>query len=242
MEHLLADEEQIVTLDFCDIFNENNTEMHQIDESELPEEVLQDILMNENTILDEVEAKPLNTVTEQKYEGRSTPDMKNQNRFKNVTKTDVDDIATKSCKKKTHKQTACGVKIFRGKGKVYLKIDKLSIKASNNFSFCYLPNFTIKTHYSKVIKIVSEWLHWTGLDVKFEEMSKETLANTLREFYPSASQSPTAGQPEGKPYAKQSLINIRSAISKHLQLPPHNKPWDLMNDKEFLLANCVFKG
>ena len=73
-------------------------------------------------------------------------------------------------------------------------------------------------------------------------MSKETLAETLRQFYPSARQAPAPGETIGKPYAKQSLINIRSSINRFLQLPPHNKTWDLMKDKEFLAANRVFKG
>ena len=72
-------------------------------------------------------------------------------------------------------------------------------------------------------------------------MSKSELAEILQEFYPSARQT-SKDDNEGKPYAKQSLINIHSAINWHLQLPPHNKPWDIMNDKEFLVANCVFKG
>ena len=83
---------------------------------------------------------------------------------------------------------------------------------------------------------------WKGLDVKFEQMSKQTLADTLREFYPSVRQAPENEYSEGKPYAKQSLINIRSAINRHLQLPPHNRSWDLMRDLEFLPANKVFKG
>ena len=73
-------------------------------------------------------------------------------------------------------------------------------------------------------------------------MSKELLADTLCEFYPSVRQAPEKPGEEGKPYAKQSLINIRSPLSRHLQLQPHNKPWDLMQDKEFLAANRVFKG
>ena len=82
---------------------------------------------------------------------------------------------------------------------------------------------------------------WKEIKTPFEDMPKEQLAEVLREFYPSARQT-VKGQDEGKPYAKQSLINIRSAINRHLQLPPHNKPWNIMNDKEFLAANRVFKG
>ena len=73
-------------------------------------------------------------------------------------------------------------------------------------------------------------------------MSKEVLADVLREFYPSVRQVPHKGESTGKTYAKQSLINIRSAINRYLQLPPHNKTWDLMGDREFLAANKVFKG
>ena len=73
-------------------------------------------------------------------------------------------------------------------------------------------------------------------------MSKQVLADTLREFYPSVRQSPENNESEGKPYAKQSLINIRSALNRHIQLPPYNMTWDLMKDLEFLPANKVFKG
>ena len=80
------------------------------------------------------------------------------------------------------------------------------------------------------------------MDVHFEKMSKEVLADTLHEFYPSTRQAPEKAEHIGKPYVKQSLINIRSSINRFLQLPPHNKPWHLMKDKEFLAANRVFKG
>ena len=80
------------------------------------------------------------------------------------------------------------------------------------------------------------------MDPQFESYNKEQLADVLREFYPSARQTTKHGDDEGKPYAKQSLINIRSGINRHLQLPPHNKTWDLMQDRDFLAANRVFKG
>ena len=79
------------------------------------------------------------------------------------------------------------------------------------------------------------------MDIAFKQMDKQVFADTLREFYPSARQTTKDGT-EGKPYAKQSLINIRSAINRHLQLPPHNKTWDLMLDKEFIPVNRVFRG
>ena len=95
---------------------------------------------------------------------------------------------------------------------------------------------------SKYVHLSTEWLLWRGLDTNFEQMSKTVLADTLREFYPSVRQAPENYEHEGEPYAKQSLINIRSAISPHLQLTPHNKSWDLMQDKDFLAANRVFQG
>ena len=90
--------------------------------------------------------------------------------------------------------------------------------------------------------LLTDWLVWKGMDPNFEDMSKQTLADTLRQFYPSARQSPKDSETEGKPYAKQLLINIRSGINRYLQLPPFNKTWDLMQDRDFLAANRVFKG
>ena len=68
------------------------------------------------------------------------------------------------------------------------------------------------------------------MDSNFEDYTKEKLANTLREFYPSVRQSTKEGESEGKSYAKQSLINIRTGINKHLQLPLNNKMWELMQE------------
>ena len=80
------------------------------------------------------------------------------------------------------------------------------------------------------------------MDTKFEDMSKEDLGEALRQLYPSARQTQKEGESEGKPYTKQSLINIRSGINRHLQLPPNSKTWDLMQDRVFMAANRVFRG
>ena len=66
----------------------------------------------------------------------------------------------------------------------------------------------------------TEWLHTTGRDQNFEQMDKEVLAETLHIFYPYARQKPKQDSAECLPYQKQSLINICSAINRHLQLPP----------------------
>lgn len=67
-------------------------------------------------------------------------------------------------------------------------------------------------------------------------MGKEVLGDTLKLFYPAAHQQ------NGERYSKQALINIRSGLNRHLTLPPHNKPWNLMHDREFQHANKVFSG
>ena len=80
------------------------------------------------------------------------------------------------------------------------------------------------------------------MDDNFEDFSKEKLADTLRQFYPSARQKPKNGQEVGDRYSKQLLINICSALNRFLQPPPNNLTWDPMHDSEFKPANKVFKG
>lgn len=82
----------------------------------------------------------------------------------------------------------------------------------------------------------TEWLIETGRDITFEQMDKQSLADTLKLFYPSARQQ------NGERYSKQALINLRSGLNRHLSLPPYNKAWNLMHDQEFHLANKVFAG
>ena len=41
---------------------------------------------------------------------------------------------------------------------------------------------------------------------------------------------------------RNTLVNIRLSINRHLQLPPYNKTWDLMKVSEFKSANKVFGG
>ena len=50
------------------------------------------------------------------------------------------------------------------------------------------------------------------------------------------------GEGVGEHYQKQSLVNIRSVINRHLQLPPFNRTWDLVKDSDFQQANRVFSG
>ena len=112
MERLPADK-NVVSFDILDIFNENTTEMEQIDPNQLPDNVLQEILNNENFENENnvTEAKAQVSLEQDDSQGSEAK----SNRFRPVTKTDVDDIASRSVKKKTHKQTVWGVKIFQGK-------------------------------------------------------------------------------------------------------------------------------
>ena len=81
-----------------------------------------------------------------------------------------------------------------------------------------------------------------GFYPNIEDLEKTEFAEILCQFYPSACQTPKQGETEGKPYAKQSLINLRPGINQHLQMPLNNKIWNLVQDTEFLAANRVFKG
>ena len=110
MQHLqhIADENKVI-FDLNDIFNDSTVEMQQIESEEIPDEIIKDILDEELSITSE------NSIQPKGLDPRSTcttPDSKK--RFKFISKEGVDEIASKRCKKKTHKQTTWGVKVFRG--------------------------------------------------------------------------------------------------------------------------------
>ena len=116
MERLQPDaEEHHVLFDLTNIFNESEITFEQIDTSDIPDNVLSDILnqaeREEQQKVNQSEAAisiaRSNTLLD-------TPKQKISNRFKVVTQDDVDQIAGKSCKKRTHKQTEWGIKVFRG--------------------------------------------------------------------------------------------------------------------------------
>ena len=74
------------------------------------------------------------------------------------------------------------------------------------------------------------------MEQKFEEQSKEQLAENLRRFYG------TVLSKNGKEYSKSGMINIRSGLNRHLTNPPYKRTIDLMQDPEFLQANKVLTG
>ena len=116
MEHLLQDK-PVITFDISDILNKTVSEMEQIDPNDLPDEVLKDLLDSNDDIFP-TEASEVEPNKVDKAEDRSTPLQLNC--FQNDTKIDVAQIASKSCKKTTHKQTAWGVKVFRGRYQLLL--------------------------------------------------------------------------------------------------------------------------
>ena len=59
-------------------------------------------------------------------------------------------------------------------------------------------------------------------------MDKKNLAEIPHRFYPSARQ-----KPEDDKIEWNHVQSSRSAINRHLQLPPFNKTWDLVKDNEF---------
>lgn len=148
----------------------------------------------------------------------------------------IDEIESNQFAPKTKKQTLWGVKKFRGmckKAPNYLKVKKKVIIYKE---VIFIGDVKIKRTTLLLQIQISDWLFKTGRDPNFEQASKEVLAATLRIFYPSIKQA------NGKPYQKQTLINLRSSINRHLSLPPHHKNWDLITDPAFKSANTVFTG
>lgn len=69
-----------------------------------------------------------------------------------------------------------------------------------------------------------------------EEMSKDELNSCLKCFYTSARKQ------DGSYYKATSLKSIRSALDRHLRLPPHNKQFSIVSDAAFSEANRVLCG
>ena len=104
--------EEAYTVYLKEIFNQDENIFEQIDSSEIPDNILCDIL---DQTANSLQQKPLES--ESSFIGadktsRSSSTSKTPSRFKVISKEDVDEIAGKSCKKRTHKQTEWGVKVF----------------------------------------------------------------------------------------------------------------------------------
>ena len=84
--------------------------------------------------------------------------------------------------------------------------------------------------------LLPDWLKENKMDLNFEVLPIEDLAEMLRRFYG------TVLSRKGNEYSKSGLVNLRTGLNCHLQEPPHKRTLDLMNDRDFLQANKVLTG
>ena len=75
-----------------------------------------------------------------------------------------------------------------------------------------------------------------GYQENFEDFDTEDLDSLLRHFYNNLSKE------NGESYSCASLLCIRAAISRHLSNSPHNKPYNLIEDRQFLSSNNMLKA
>lgn len=81
-----------------------------------------------------------------------------------------------------------------------------------------------------------EWLAVRGMNENFEDDDKTVLAENLKQFYGEVNTC------EGKSYSKRALIGLRSGINRYLQSSPLDKPFNIISDPAFTLANKVLLG
>ena len=109
------DKENYVSFDLNEIFGTEEFNMTEIPSDEIPDDVLSEIILDE-AIQNEIKAKPM-LPPQGNVAARSTLTRTNSNehRFASIENKDIDEIAGKTCKKKTHKQTEWGIKVFKGR-------------------------------------------------------------------------------------------------------------------------------
>ena len=84
--------------------------------------------------------------------------------------------------------------------------------------------------------IFSDWLIAKDEPLEFEGLlpeRPEALASLLRRFYAEVRQR------NGTKYGTSAMRNIRQAIQRHLQEPPHNKSISIISDPTFKQANSM---
>ena len=114
MEHLQQDKlEDPISFDLGTLFDENSENLTELNADDIPDNVLSEIIMDPS-ILNTEQSRNMQTL-EALNDPMCTPKSNTENRFKNITKQQVDDITGKTCKKTTHKQTDWGIKVFKGK-------------------------------------------------------------------------------------------------------------------------------
>ena len=120
MQRLLENENETpVSFDLNDIFPSDDYKMETINAEDIPDSILSELLMNEHEIFpsevkQEDEAKNVTSPSRSLNESNTENNKISTPRFRSVTKQKVDEIASKSVKKRTHKQTNWGVKVFKG--------------------------------------------------------------------------------------------------------------------------------
>ena len=112
MEHLQEDaDENVVSFNLSDLFDDAEKTLQEIDSSDIPDKELVEVANKIDAIKKEIQIGPGGDATRSTSAANSN--AKNS-RFASLTNHNVDEIAEKSVKKTTLKQTSWGVKIFRG--------------------------------------------------------------------------------------------------------------------------------
>ena len=106
-------DKNVISFEISDIFQGNDINMSELNEDDIPDNLLRDLLDDPET-LREISNETVKEPPQLDLCQQNTTTPSSKNRFKSVTKQDVDKIAGKSVTKKTHKQTTWGVKILRG--------------------------------------------------------------------------------------------------------------------------------
>ncbi|XP_070546513.1 uncharacterized protein [Ptychodera flava] len=86
------------------------------------------------------------------------------------------------------------------------------------------------------VRVLREWLDYKHYPLNFEDLPIDQLAELLREFYASARKQ------DGESYGKSSLSGLRASIHRHITGPPYHRKINIMHDREFQVANYVFRG
>lgn len=86
------------------------------------------------------------------------------------------------------------------------------------------------------VKIFSDWLIENELDSEFEKLLPSELDILLAQFYVEVRKL------DLQYYSKTSYTCIRAAIQRHLQNPPWNVTYCILQDSIFLHSNQVLKG
>ena len=81
-----------------------------------------------------------------------------------------------------------------------------------------------------------DWLEASGRNCDYEMFESEKLCQILRQFYAELRQK------NGNKYSMSGLTNIRASQQHRLTSPPFNRNINIIQDREFQLANAVIQG